>query len=149
MVQICNLRLVNLSCQFQTASEHQHHHTTQNNRRGRGCGSGEGWFLNEKGDGEKDEWQREAGMHKLSAFSHRNIDAGSPGSSCLFHDYVQMEKEEGSFVRVEVWPRSATPPRPSCTTLLQEPPGGLVDGQKLQAVLGEVARSVATVALCS
>lgn len=43
-------------------------------------------------------------MHKLSAFSHRNIDAGSPVNCCFFHDYVQMEKEERSFVRVEVWP---------------------------------------------
>lgn len=61
----------------------------------------------------------------------------------FFHDYVQMEKEERSFVRVEVWPRSA-PPRPSCTSLLQEPTGRLVNDQKLQAMLGEVARSVAT-----
>lgn len=82
-------------------------------------------------------------MHKLSAFSHRNIDVGFPVSFFIFfHDYVQMEKEERSFVRVEVWPRSA-PPRPSSTSLLQEPTGRLDNDQRLQAMLGEVARSVA------
>lgn len=86
-------------------------------------------------------------MHKLSAFSHRNIDVAPPVSCFFFffHDYVQMEKEERSFVRVEVSPRSA-PPRPSCTPLLQEPTGRLVNDQKLQAMRGEVARSVATLA---
>lgn len=84
-------------------------------------------------------------MQKLSAFSHRNIDVGFPVSCFFFffQDYVQMEKEERSFVRVEVWPRSA-PPRPSCTSLLQEPTGRSAHDQKLQAMLGEVARSVAT-----
>lgn len=83
-------------------------------------------------------------MHKLSAFSLRNIDVGSP-VGCSFHDYVQMEKEGGSFVRVEVSPRSA-PPWPSCASLLQEPARGLGNEQNLQAMLGEVARSVATLA---
>lgn len=59
----------------------------------------------------------------------------------FFHDYVQMEKEERSFVRVEVSPRPARP-RLSCTSLLQEPPGSVND-PKLQAPVGEVARSVA------
>lgn len=76
---------------------------------------GECSSLNEKGDGDKDEWQQKAGMHKLSTFSHRNIDVGSP-VSCFFHDYIQMEKDKRSFVRVEVSPPSA-PPRP--TSLLQ------------------------------
>lgn len=40
------------------------------------------------------------------AFSHQNIDDGST-VSCFSHDYVQMEKEERSFVRVELSPRSA------------------------------------------
>lgn len=82
-------------------------------------------------------------MHKLSTFSHRNIDVGSP-VSCFFHDYIQMEKDKRSFVRVEVSPPSA-PPRP--TSLLQEPTRGLVNDQKLQAMLGEVARPVATPAV--
>lgn len=73
---------------------------------------GECSYLNQKGDDEKDEWQQNAGMHKLSAFSHRNIDVGSP-VSCFFHDYVQMEKEERSFVRVEVSP----PLRPATAEL--------------------------------
>lgn len=42
-----------------------------------------------------------------SVFSHQKIGAGS--SECggsFFHDYVPMEKEEGSFVGAEVSSRS-------------------------------------------
>lgn len=70
-------------------------------------------------------------MQKLSAFSHRNIDDGSP-VSCFFHDYVQMEKEERSFVRVEVSRRSAPSRHGWRTSLLQEPTKRLVDGQRWQ-----------------
>lgn len=67
-------------------------------------------------------------MQKLSAFSHRNIDDGSP-VSCFFHDYVQMEKEERSFVRGDVSRRSAPSRHGWRTSLLQEPTKRLVDGQ--------------------
>lgn len=51
-------------------------------------------------------------MQKLSAFSHQKIDVGS--SVCCLqafcHDYVQMEKEEGSFVRAEMSAHSELSP---------------------------------------
>lgn len=48
---------------------------------------------------------------KSQSFSHQKIDAGSPEccGSLFFHDYIQMEKEEGSFVGAEVSSHSEPP----------------------------------------
>lgn len=136
---VCEIKLP-----WRTASEHQHHHLIQSNE----CKMemALGGMLIFKLKGRCREGWVVAGMHKLSAFSHRNIDVGSP-VTCFSHDYVQMEKEEASFVRAEVSPCSAPSRHDWRASLLQEPTKGLVHDQRLQAMLGEVARSVETLAV--